>query len=239
MTTRPRARFLAALLSLGLVATLAGRAAAEEPGDDEISTRLARIESNFADGKAYANIWWVGWLTIQLGSAAVFGSLAIAYHDEPDAPANGVTGALGLASGALLLAIPMVPAYAPYKLRQLPEDTPEARREKLARAEDYLRRSADYEEMGRAPYMHLVNFGFAAAAGLLLAFAFDDTDWKDGLYNFGLLFAVSELQIATQPTRAIEDWKAYRRLYCPPSNEKPATAKGFALPGAAALEVLF
>jgi hypothetical protein len=213
---------LAALLALavaGAASAQTAAGAAGDIGDAEVSVRLARIEADLDDGKALANFWWFGWMSVQFGSAGLFGGLAIAYHDEPDAPVNAVNGCVSLLSGASMLIMPAVPAYAPYELRKLPEETPEARRAKLAAAEDWLRRSAEYEETGRAWYMHLINFAAAAAAGLIIAFAFDGSDWKDGLYNFGLLFATGELQVATQPTRAIRDWKAYKRLYRPLSIE--------------------
>ena len=154
-------------------------------------------------------------------------------------PVNAVNGGVALISGSSMLIMPAVPAYAAYELRKLPEGTPDARRAKLVAAEDWLRRSAEYEETGRAWYMHLVNFAASAVAGLLLSFAFDTTDWKDGLYNFGLLFATGELQIATQPMRAVRAWDDYERLYHPLPQEKAAKVSAFAAPGAAAMAVEF
>lgn len=244
---RPAPRQPALLPLLLCLAAASAPALAQAPAppgvdaadDAEVAARLDRIEASLEDGKAYANVWWYGWMAIQFGSAGAFGGLAIADPGSPDAPANGVTGALGLLSGAMLLVVPAVPAYAPYRLRKLPEDTPGARRAKLAAAEDLLERSASYEEAGRAWYSHLLNFAFAAAGGLLLAFAFEDTDWKDGLYNFCLLYGVGELQIATQPTRAIRDWNAYVRDNRPAPGGPKASVSGFAAPGGAAVQVSF
>ena len=223
------------------VSLAAGTCRADDAlGDAEVSARIAHIQAGLDDGKALSNAWWIGWIGIQAGSAAAFGALAIADRESPDMPVNAVNAGVSAIGATMLLALPFVPAYAPYKLRNLPDDTPEARRAKLAAAEEWLRRSAESEELGRGWLTHVLNFGVAAAAGLLLAFAFETTDWKDGLYNFGFLFAVGELQAATQPTRASRQWKAYRRLYAPvprPGDRVEITA--FAAPGAAAVAIRF
>ena len=215
-------------------------AATEELGDAEVASRLAHIQASLNDGKGMASVWWIGWTGIQTGSAVLFGALAIAEPKSPDTPVNAVNAGVSAIGATMLLVFPLVPAYAPYKLRQLPEDTPEARRAKLAAAEDWLRRSAESEELGRGWLTHLLNFGVAAAAGLLLSFAFEDTDWKDGLYNFTLLFAIGELQAVTQPTKAIRDWRAYRRLYTlVPQPGDRVEVSAFAVPGAAAVAIRF
>jgi hypothetical protein len=220
----PRNTSITASLALAaalLAAAGAGRAQEATPtlaggavlGDAEVTARLDGITAALDDGKALANLWWFGWIAIQGGSAAGFGALAIADPKSPDMPVNAVTAGASALGLTMLLAIPFVPAYAPRALRKLPADTPDARRAKLAAAEDWLRRSAETEALGRSWLTHLLNFGSAALAGVLLAFAFETTDWRDGLYNFGLLFAVAEIQVVTQPTRAERSWKEYRRRY--------------------------
>ncbi|MCK9462832.1 MAG: hypothetical protein M0R80_24685 [Proteobacteria bacterium] len=236
--TRPLTKIVAAAaLASALLAAATCRS--DELGDAEVTARIARIQRNLDDGKVLANVWWIGWIGVQAGSAAGFGALAIADRESPDMPVNAVSAGVSAIGATMLLALPFVPAYAPRRLRALPEDTPEARRAKLAAAEEWLRRSAETEALGRGWIAHLLNFGVAAAAGLLLAFAFDTTDWEDGLYNFGILFVTSELQVATQPTRAIRDWNAYRRLYgqAPRADRFEITA--FAAPGAAAVSLRF
>jgi len=230
---------IAAAAALAVILA-AGTCRADELGDAEVSARIARIEAGLDHGKALANVWWIGWIGIQAGSAAAFGALAIADRESPGMPVNAVNAGVSAIGATMLLVLPFVPSYAPHRLRDLPEDTPEARRAKLAAAEEWLRRSAESEELGRGWIAHALNFGVAAAAGLLLAFAFETTDWKDGLYNFGFLFAVGELQVATQPTRSIRAWKAYRRLYAPvPRAEDRVEIAAFAAPGAAAVSIRF
>jgi len=238
--TRHLGQILSAIALATTVAAAAAECRADAVSDAEVTSRLARTQASLDDGKAMANAWWIGWIGIQAGSAAAFGALAIVDRESPEMPVNAVNAGVSAIGATMLLVLPLVPAYAPYKLRKLPEDTPEARRAKLAAAEDWLRRSAESEELGRGWLTHFLNFGVAAAAGLLLAFAFEDTDWKDGLYNFGFLFAIGELQAATQPAQAIRDWKAYRRLYEPvPQVEDRVEVSAFAAPGAAALAIRF
>jgi hypothetical protein len=242
--TRHLGQILSAIALATALAAAAADCRADAPAtglsDAEVASRLARIQASLDDGKGMANAWWIGWIGIQAGSAALFGALAIADRGSPDMPVNAVNAGVSAIGATMLFVFPLVPAYAPYKLRLLPEDTPEARRAKLATAEEWLRKSAESEELGRGWITHLLNFGVAAVAGLLLSFAFEDTDWQDGLYNFGFLFAIGELQAATQPARAIRDWKAYRRLYEPvPQAEDRVEISTFAAPGAAAVAIRF
>jgi hypothetical protein len=240
MKTRRHRRLIAAIALAAAIGAAAGTCRADDVGDAEVRARIARIEASLDGGKALANVWWIGWIAIQAGSAAGFGALAIADRESPDMPVDAVNAGVGAIGATMLVVMPFVPAYAPYKLRKLPDDTPGARRAKLAAAEEWLRRSADSEELGRGWIAHLLNFGVAAAAGLLLAFAFETTDWKDGLYNFGFLFAVGELQVVTQPTRATREWEAYRRLYAPvPQEGVRVEISAFAAPGAAAVSLRF
>jgi hypothetical protein len=237
---RPHRQIISAIaLATVLFATIA-ECRADDLSDAEVTSRLARIRATLDGGKVMANAWWFGWIGIQIGSTAAFGALAIADRESPEMPVNAVNAGVSAIGATMLFAFPLVPAYAPYKLRQLPEDTPEARRAKLAAAEEWLRKSAESEELGRGWITHLLNFGVAAIAGLLLSFAFEDTDWQDGLYNFGFLFAIGELQAVTQPAKAIRDWKAYRRLYEPvPRAEDRVEISAFAAPGAAAVAIRF
>jgi hypothetical protein len=240
LMTRSHNQILTAVAFAASLVAAVGTCRADDVDDAEVTARIARIQASLDDGKFQANLWWISWTGIQAGSAFGFGALAIADRESPDMPVNAINAGVGAIGATMLLVMPFVPAYAPYKLRKLPGDTPEALRAKLAAAEEWLRRSAASEELGRGWISHVLNFGVAAAAGLLLAFAFETTDWKDGLYNFGLLFAVSELQIATQPTRSIRAWKAYRRLYTPvPQERDRVEITAFAAPGAAAVSLRF
>jgi hypothetical protein len=246
-TTRPLGRFLPAIALAAVLLASCGACLAQaappvppDPGDAEVTARLASIRATLDRGKVTANVWWIGWIAIQGGSTAAFGALAIADRRSPDMPVDAVNAGVSAIGLTMLIVMPFVPAYAPYELRKLPEDTPAARRAKLAAAEDWLRRSAETEELGCGWLVHLLNFGVAAAGGLLLAFAFETTDWRDGLYNFTLLFATGELQVATQPTRAMRGWKAYERRYAPvPQAADRVEISAFAAPGAAAVSIRF
>jgi hypothetical protein len=118
---------------------------------------------------------------------------------------GGATAALGVCG---LLIDPFLPAYGPYRLRSLPENTPEERRTKLLQAEELLRQCAQREKDGRGLKNHLLNIGVNAAAGLATVLIFD-RPWTDGLLTFAAGQAVSLINIVTQPRRAIRDLKNY------------------------------
>jgi hypothetical protein len=122
---------------------------------------------------------------------------------------GSATFALGI--GGLVID-PFVPAYAPKKLRALPERTSEQRRLKLQKAEELLRECARREKDGRGWLTHLLNLGANAAAGLVTVWAFD-RPWSDGLLTFATGEAVSLLNIFTQPRRAITDLHNYEIKY--------------------------
>jgi len=221
MTSRARS---AAILAV-LVVAARGAAAQGSPSltDAEATNRLAFIQKSLDEGQKAADLWANGWLAGY--GVATFGQVA-AYagthteKEKQDMRVGAATTALG-AVGQIVF--PLDAGRLAAQLRAMPGDTPGARREKLAAAESYLRRSAAQERLGRSWQSHLVSGAVNLAAGLVI--------WRhygrpagDGLAAFAVGQLVSEVQIFTQPTKAIRDLREYESR----SDFAPSTAGGTA-----------
>lgn len=203
-------RPLFALLA-ALTIELAPRAAVAEPpppSDAEIARRIAFIQERLDRAAPAANRWWCGWYTGWLGLTAVQSVVAVATTD-PGLRADSAVGAVGSSLGVIPLGLFPFPAtFVAADLRALPASTPSERRKKLARAEGFLRASAEAEAFGRSWISHALSGTVSVALGLVLGLAYRRP--LTGALNAVAGVALSEAQIFTQPTAAIDDWSEYR-----------------------------
>jgi hypothetical protein len=190
--------------------------------DSVIMERLQLIEKMLDQGKPKANYWWYGWLAgysaATIGQGAVFISSDIK-ETRQDMALGAVTTLLG-AAGQLLT--PMIPCYAPDRLKQIPEDTREARLQKLDNAEELLKASALREKAGRSWQIHAVTGIVNVSSGLITWLGFKRDVWA-GVRNFALNTIITETQIWTQPTKAMKDYQNYCQRF--KSSDKPVTLK--------------
>ncbi|MFT3770028.1 MAG: hypothetical protein QM820_31760 [Minicystis sp.] len=181
---------------------------AEQRDDAEVARRLAFIQGRLDRGERSAKIWWHAWYTGYLTLAVGQGVIAVAVKSK-ETRADMAVGAVESALGAGALGVFDFPArYAGSAVHALPEGTPEERRHKLAVAETLLRKSAEGEAFGRSWIAHAACAAVAAGSGLLLGFGYK-RGWA-ALTNVIGSIAISEVQIWTQPTAAIGDWKDYQ-----------------------------
>lgn len=196
-----------ALASLA-VTLLVAETAAADMSDAEVAQRIAFLQDRLVRGERSAKIWWHAWYTGYLTLTVGQGILAGAVKD-PGFRAERAVGAVMSSLGAGALGVFDFPArYAGSAIQALPEDTPAERRRKLAAAERLLQKSAEGEAFGRSWLSHAACGAVAVGAGFLLGFAYK-RGWA-ALTTVAGSLAISELQIWTQPTAAIGDWKAYR-----------------------------
>lgn len=184
--------------------------AQEALSDSETAERLKLIQDMLSDGRKDASLWWNGWLLGYGLATAAQGAVFFASDHQPtrqDMALGAVTTLLGMA-GQLIA--PMTPASAPRKLKVLPEDTPEERTAKLTEAEKLLKASAKREMEGRSWKNHALTGAVNLGTGLVVWLGFKRSVWE-GLANFALNTAVTEIQIWTQPIRAIRDYEDYAR----------------------------
>ncbi len=211
--------FFSFLLYTGRI--VAQQTAAQLP-DEQIKERLSYIERVLERGEHNAELWWYGWLigysSATAGQMAVYGT-SDEKHTKQDMALGAATTLLG-AVGQLI--DPMVPGYAPDRLDKMPENTPEERRLKLIQAEDLLRRSALREKNGRSWKTHALTAAVNLGGGLVVWLGFKRSVWE-GLANAALNTLVTEIQIFTQPTRAIKDYENYLNKY--QAGEKPGLSQ--------------
>jgi len=217
------------------VSAVAGRAGAEPPGDEEVQRRTRFIQQRLDLGTAAADRWWYAWYTIYGGLSVGQAAIAIAVTDRGLRIDNAV-GAFSTSLGIVPLGLsPLQARFAADRLRALPESTPQQRRAKLTQGEDILRAAAEDELFGRSWVSHLVGNGVSLAFGVVLAVGYDRPE--AGIINFAAGLALNELQILTQPTRAIDDWREYKRHGASRASEQPDVLRWMVTPQAGGLGV--
>jgi len=203
---------ISALLLVALL-TIGRPGVAEDIGsltDRAVTNRIAFIQQALDEGQRPANLWWYGWLAGY--TAATAGQLAVRSdsNDEKERQ-DMLVGAGTTALGAVgQLIAPMPAGYLPARLRAMSADTPEARRAKLTAAEEFLRRSAARESMGKSWQVHAIAGAVNLAAGLVIWKHYDRSS-SDGLLTFAVGQLISEVQIFTQPTKAVRDLRTYEQ----------------------------
>lgn len=186
--------------------------AQNELSDSQIQERLQLIQQMLEHGKSNANRWWYGWL---IGySAATIGQGAVFLTSEDkdtrqDMALSAATTFLG-AMGQIIT--PMVPGTAPDRLADIAESTPEEKSNKLLKAEKLLKECALREKDGRSWKTHTIASVVNLSSGLIVWLGFKRSIWE-GVGNFALNTVITELQIWTQPTRAITDYDDYIKKY--------------------------
>ncbi len=184
--------------------------------------RLRAIERALDAGERDAQAWWTAWL-FGLSAAAAL-QTAAALGVERDAPVLQVGAVRAAVGAASVVLVPLPAAFAPGALRALPEGTGPERITKLKAAEEWLRRSARVERLGKS-WVPRVGGLLLNGAGSLWLWLHEQRRGA-ALLSFGVGFLVGEAKIYTQPTAAIE---AEERLLVEPSPaalEAPRPAPG-------------
>ncbi len=181
--------------------------------DQEVTVRIDYIQKALDEDQLHAQIWWYGWISLYGAMTIVQGGLyfndSFGDHTKQDMLVGAATSLLGLIGKVI---DPFYPAYYPDRLRVMPRDTPEERKLKLESAEAMLLACSKRERSGWSWMNHALNFAVNAAAGLVTTFAFKRS-WKDGLLTFALGMAISEVDIFSQPTRAMRNMKSYSKKF--------------------------
>ena len=177
--------------------------------DDEVSRNLAWIEERLGDAEPRAKLWWRSWLLFNSLMLVGNGVAAIGAPVEDERRARGVAGAMaGIGVVHLGITGPFVTHVAADRMRAWPESTPDERKQKLARAEDLLRRAAVGERRGIDWKNHVGCALLSSASGGILLARGQTTDAT--LQAVGS-FAISEIMIFTQPRSAMGAWDEYSR----------------------------
>jgi hypothetical protein len=205
----PHRRWLSAALASAAAVLSAAPAAAEAPPDAEVSRRLAFIEARLERATPMANLWWHGWyfgyMVVTVGQAGV--ALATTSRGlRTDTAVGAAFATLGVVG---LGVFDFPPRHAAADLRAVAGATPAERRRKLARAERLLAASARNEVLGRSWIPHVAGVVVTGTSSLVQAFVYQRVASSIVTLLSGV--AITEAQIFTRPTAAIDDWRAYQQ----------------------------
>jgi hypothetical protein len=181
--------------------------------DDELKVRIDFIQDRLDEGTTNAKRWQYSWMFINGSISYLEFGLATTYDDRDEADdhydsiVGGITGLLAVGD---LTVNPLVAWSASEKLRNYPDTTIDEKRAKLRYAEKLLKDCADREEYGRSWKTHAM----AGVVNLLAGAAItcDGGRAGDGALAFASGMLVSEIQIFTMPTRAVNDWEDYLKM---------------------------
>jgi hypothetical protein len=182
--------------------------AQDEIPDSLINKRIRYIQNILDQGKPNANRWWYGWLAGYSAATVGQGVVFLSSKDKGTRQDMALGAATTLLGTAGQLLSPMTPGYAPDQLKQIPEDTHEARLQKLNNAEELLKASDLREKSGRSWQVHAIASAVNLTSGLITWLGFRRNVWA-GVENFALNSVITEAQIWTQPTRAMKDYQNY------------------------------
>ncbi len=213
------------LLSLFMALVMTGTAVtvSADPGSaGSAGDRIQYIQQALDAGTGSARLWWDGWVAFYSGATAVSLTAALTTNSNVLQVTGGISAAESLIGLGGMLIFPFRARTAAEALRNMPDNTPEEKAQKLAAAEKYLRQSSDAERAGKAWVQHFLGV-LVNAAGAGVAWGVygsrikraGGTPWEQALELFVIGTGVSELQIWTEPTRAITDEKNYQNTSHP------------------------
>jgi hypothetical protein len=172
--------------------------------------RMDFIESSLEGNRQHASYWQNGWASFYAVSAVAQTALWID-ADNSDDSINYSVGALKSVGGlADMFLRPHPGRHGAIPVLDLPQNSPEQKREKLDLSEAILRDSAQRASSRHNWQPHAKVVGVNVVAGALIA-AFGDGG--DALVSSAIGIAVGEANIWTQPTRPEEDWRDYQQKF--------------------------
>ncbi|MET0592130.1 MAG: hypothetical protein ABW133_05485 [Polyangiaceae bacterium] len=176
-------------------------------------TRLAYVRTVMDDQAARARRWSVAWTITGLGLAAGNFTQAALADTADDRVDPLVGGAASLFIPAALLVKPLEVKAAQRTLeadvaKLDPAAKPEDLCATLGRAETLFVESAADEAFSAGIFTHLFVIAGNGAIALFLGLGYDH--WKGALINGGGGLLISEFQIFTQPTGAVDGLARYR-----------------------------
>ena len=184
---------------------------AQPPADTrepELTGHIEFIQRALDEGAKSAHLWTWGWLGAYGGATAAQGAILFSSDDTQQRQDMAVGAVTSLIGAAGQVVFPLRTGRYASALRAMPEATLDDRRAKLTAAESWLRSAAKEQRFGKSWKSRAMALSINGAAGLVTSLAFDRPA-SDGLIVFGIGQAVSEVQMLTQPTRAIRDVEAY------------------------------
>ena len=210
--------------------------------DSIVKQRIQYVQAILNNTKRKADIWNYGWISAYSAGTAVQGVVYFTAEKEKTKQDMALGAATTLLAGLFQIIDPLEVGCKAKKLQSYPEFTPEERLQKLVYSEEMIKSISDREKAGKSWKIHALNGAVNLGSGLITWLGFKRTIW-DGIANFAMNSAISELQIWTQPTRTLKEYNLYKQKYNSGISEltyksKPAYFLG-AGPGGISLKMVF
>jgi hypothetical protein len=181
-----------------------------EISNTELEARLEFIETRLARQRPGARNWQYGWTGFHATSAAGQALLAM-NADNNDDEINYIVGAAKSTGAVAQMMIRPLPAVqGVIRFQAMPSRTREERIAKLAQGESLLRANSERAASRTAWKRHLIGVGANLLGGGIIA-AFGDS--SDAMTSTLIGITVSEINIWTEPSRAVNDLEDYRHKH--------------------------
>jgi len=173
----------------------------------ELDARLKFIETRIANQRPSAQYWQYGWTGFHAASAAGQAFLAVDANDSDD-EINYLVGA-AKSTGALaqMMIKPLPAVQSSIQFHEMPSQTRDERIAKLAQGESLLRINAERASTRTGWKRHLIGIGVNLLGGGIIT-AFGDS--SDAITSTLIGITVSEMNIWTEPSRAVTDLEDYQ-----------------------------
>lgn len=220
------------LFVLGLL-VLAGQVFGQANSFRSDSVRLQQLVQQVQHNEKAASTWWVTW--IGLYASATLGQGVVAYLS----PDKSTRQDMVLGAGTTLLGMvgqfitPVKSGYNPGLFDQGSGLDHAGRLKQLSQAEALLAFQANIARSGRSWQTQALFGTVNVASGLITWLGFKRSVWE-GVANFALNTAITEIQIYSQPVRAVKDYAD-----CVSANQRDISVQAYALPGGVCLVMRF
>ena len=212
------------LLALLLFSFVLSYAQTSEADTTNISERISTIQQMLESSKKNVNILWYGWLGAYSAATVAQGAIAITSNDKATRQDMYLGAGTTLLGAAFQAITPLNTGKDAETLAQMPDSTSELKILKLQAAETFLESNAKKEKEGRSWKIHALNEAVNLGSGLITWLGYKRSVW-DGVTNFLINSAVTEIQIWTQPTRTAKDYQLYKQKYLDNNNAQVSLKK--------------
>lgn len=208
------------LSAISFIISITTNIRAEMDSNNNEEKRIQYIQQALDSGTPSAKLWWNSWVGFYSAATIVSLAAALTTKNEVMQITGGVSAGESLIGLSGMLIFPFKARTAAAELRSIAENTPTERSQKLVRAEELLKQSSDAERAGKSCLQHLLGVLVNAAGAAVVWPLYEDRinhaggiAWQQALELFIVGTAVSELQIWTEPSKAISDEKDYLKKY--------------------------
>jgi hypothetical protein len=210
--------------------------------DSIVRLRIQHIEKTLEKNKRNGDLWNYGWIGIYSTGTVAQGFVYFTNTKKGLRQDMALGVATTLLADVFQIIDPLKIGKNARKLSEIKDETSEERMIKLTKAEEIFKSLANREKSGKSWKIHALNGAVNLSSGLITWLAFKRTVW-DGIINFAMNSAISELQICSQPSKTLRDYELYKQQFNPEiittSKKKEATYFFSTYAGGISLKMIF